>query len=45
MGDIALMRHLLIALGIGLLIGAERERRTAERPVSAQLRPSPSSRW
>ena len=38
MADIALMHHLLIALGIGLLIGAERERRTAERPVSAQLR-------
>ncbi len=38
MADIALMHHLLIALGIGLLIGAERERRKAERPASAGLR-------
>jgi len=38
MADIALMHHLLIALGIGLLIGAERERRKAQRPASAGLR-------
>jgi uncharacterized membrane protein YhiD involved in acid resistance len=38
MADIALMHHLLIALGIGLLIGAERERRKAEHPASAGLR-------
>lgn len=38
MADIALMHHLLIALGIGLLIGAERERRKTQRPASAGLR-------
>jgi hypothetical protein len=38
MADIGLLHHLLIALGIGLLIGAERERRKAQRPSSAGLR-------
>lgn len=38
MADITLMHPLLIALGIGLLIGAERERRKAQRPASAGLR-------
>lgn len=38
MTDMALMQHILIALGIGLLIGAERERRKAVRPAAAGLR-------
>ncbi|HEY6869511.1 MAG TPA: DUF4010 domain-containing protein, partial [Novosphingobium sp.] len=31
----AMLHHLLIALGVGLLVGAERERRKALRPVPA----------
>lgn len=38
MADIGFMHHLLVALGIGLLIGAERERRKAQRPAAAGLR-------
>lgn len=38
MVQIELIQRLLIALGIGLLIGAERERRKAERPAAAGLR-------
>jgi hypothetical protein len=44
MADIALMHHLLIALGIGLLIGAER---SGAKPSARRLRgcaplPSPA---
>ncbi|WP_248633967.1 MgtC/SapB family protein [Novosphingobium nitrogenifigens] len=38
MPDTALFQHMLVALGIGLLIGAERERRKAQRPATAGLR-------
>ena len=38
MAEIELIRRVLIALGIGLPIGAERERRKAERPAAAGLR-------
>lgn len=38
MHDLDLIRHLLIALGIGLLIGTERERRKAQRPATAGVR-------
>lgn len=38
MTQLELIPRLLIALGIGLLIGAERERRKAERPAAAGVR-------
>lgn len=38
MPQFELIQRLLIALGIGLLIGAERERRKAERPAAAGVR-------
>ncbi|WP_353229983.1 DUF4010 domain-containing protein [Novosphingobium sp.] len=38
MPQIELIQRLLIALGIGLLIGAERERRKAERPAAVGVR-------
>jgi len=38
MDDVGLIHHLPVALGIGLLIGAERERRKVHRPAAAGLR-------